>query len=80
MAKLLFFDSLTTLNIGPSLSERPFPRSTNGVTVEGDQDLPSFLEVCSSSCLCFLVVVHVTSSFCGGTNLLAVKKVHDRIT
>lgn len=77
--QLLFFDRLTTLNIGPSRSERLLPRPTNGVTVEGVQDLLSFLEVCYSSCLCFLVAVHVRSLFCGGPNLLALRSVHDRV-
>ena len=76
----LFFDSLPTLNIGPSRSERLFPRPTNGVIVEGHQDLPSLLEVCSSSCLCFLIAVHVKSLFCGDTSLLVLKSIHDKVT
>ncbi len=83
MVELLFFDSLTTLNIGPSCSERLLPRPTNGVTVEGDQDLPSHLEVCSNSSLYFQVAVHVQSLFClfcGDTSWLALRSVHDRAT
>lgn len=80
MVETLFFDSLTTLNIGPSRSERIVPRPTNGVAAEGDQELPSFLEVYLSSYLCFLVAVHVNSLFCGGTSLLVLRNIHDRVT
>lgn len=79
MVELFFFDSLfATFKTGPSLSERLFPRLTNGVTGEEEHVSPPLLEVCS----CVSSKVHNSVLFLlrGATNLFKTWNEYSRIS
>ncbi len=80
MVRLVYLDCPATFYLGPSLSERLYPRLTNGVTDEEVRDPPPSLEVCSYNCSAVIVLVLILFWEVDTTNILCAWYMYDRVT